>query len=285
MAVAARVYRPFDAAFAERALGAALRANAWLSKNPDVLFRNPPGVVTGEYGDRDCADERLWAAAELHRTTGDDAYHADFVSQHAAQRKTVGATGPPSWPRVGALGLWTYVLGNGKDAAVREAIRADALAAADAIVARSARNGYRTSLAASDYVWGSSGVAANYGLQLLVANAFKPDARYGNAARDNLHYLLGRNAFSLSFLTQVGENPFRNPHHRPSGADRNADPWPGLLSGGPNRSRQDPAMEKLGALPPARMYLDEEASYATNENAINWNAPLVFLLAGVQPAQ
>ena len=28
------------------------------------------------------------------------------------------------------------------------------------------------------------------------------------------------------------------------------------------------------------MYLDDQASYATNEIAINWNAPLVFLLAG-----
>jgi endoglucanase len=28
------------------------------------------------------------------------------------------------------------------------------------------------------------------------------------------------------------------------------------------------------------MYLDEQASYASNEVAINWNAPLVFVLAG-----
>jgi len=34
-------------------------------------------------------------------------------------------------------------------------------------------------------------------------------------------------------------------------------------------------------LPPAKMYLDEQASYATNEVAINWNAALVFLLAGL----
>jgi endoglucanase len=42
-------------------------------------------------------------------------------------------------------------------------------------------------------------------------------------------------------------------------------------------------MRKLLDLPPARMYLDEQASYATNEVAINWNAPLVFLLAGGLP--
>ena len=40
-------------------------------------------------------------------------------------------------------------------------------------------------------------------------------------------------------------------------------------------------MARMPELPPARMYLDDSASYATNEVAINWNAPLVFLLAGV----
>ena len=105
-------------------------------------------------------------------------------------------------------------------------------------------------------------------------------------ALDNLHYLLGRNPFSLSWVTQVGANPFRHPHHRPSGADDQPEPWPGLLSGGPNRARQDPAMQKLPAdTRIARMYVDEEASYASNENAINWNAALVFLLAGALPAK
>jgi endoglucanase len=133
-----------------------------------------------------------------------------------------------------------------------------------------------------DYIWGSNSVVANYGMQLLVANALQSNPRYVETALENLHYLLGRNTFSLSFVTQVGANPFRHPHHRPSGADNNPEPWPGLLSGGPNHSPQDPAMKKLPpGLPPAKMYIDEQAAYAANEVAINWNAPLVFLLAGV----
>jgi endoglucanase len=185
---------------------------------------------------------------------------------------------------VANLALWTYVLGNGKDAAALGAIRQDSLAAADEIVKRTAANGYRISMTARDYVWGSNAVVANYGMQLLVANAFKRDPRYVEAALDNLHYLLGRNTFSLSFVTQVGENPFRHPHHRPSGADNNPEPWPGLLAGGPNRNRQDGAMRaKLPAeYPPARGYVDEQAAYAANEVAINWNSPLVFLLAGAR---
>jgi endoglucanase len=56
-----------------------------------------------------------------------------------------------------------------------------------------------------------------------------------------------------------------------------------MLSGGPNRRVQDAAMKKLPAgLPPMKMWVDEQESYATNEMAINWNAALVFLLAGLQ---
>jgi len=144
---------------------------------------------------------------------------------------------------------------------------------------------HRVSLVSNDYVWGSNSVAANYGLQLLVADVMAPNPRYREAAADNLHYLLGRNTFSLSWVTAVGANPFKHPHHRPSGADQNPDPWPGLLAGGPNARRQDPAMKRLPDLPPAKMYIDDQESYATNEVAINWNAPLVFLLASQLPRE
>ena len=285
MAIAARAYKPYDAAFAERCLKAARMAWAWLEKYPNVTFDNPPGVVTGGYGDRNCGDERLWAAAELWRTSGDDAFQRYFLDHYAEFRKMLRPAGPQNWGSVSNMALWTYVLGGGKNAAAN-AIRQDSLAAADQIVAR-AGSGYRISMTSSDYIWGSNGELANYGLQLLVADALQKDPRYVRAAWEDLHYLLGRNTFSLSFVTQVGENPFRHPHHRPSGADNNPEPWPGLLSGGPNHSPQDPAMQtKLAkGLPPAKMYLDDQGAYAANEVAINWNAPLVFLLAGSLPAK
>jgi endoglucanase len=279
-AVAARVYRPFDAAYTRKTLEASRRAWAWLDKHPAVQFKNPAGVSTGEYGDRVCEDERLWAAAELWRTTREEVYHRHFLKSFAAHQNTLRANAPPSWANVAPLALWSYVLGRGGDATAVNVIKRDTLRAADDIYLRTERNGYRVSLTPDDYVWGSNGVVANYGMQLLVANAVRADRRYVAAALENLHYLLGRNTFSLSFVTRVGANPFRHPHHRPSAADRNEGPWPGLLSGGPNRNRQDPAMKKLGSLPPAKMYLDEVDSYASNEIAINWNAPLVLLLAG-----
>jgi endoglucanase len=285
-AIAGRVYRPFDGAFSGRSLSAARRAFSWARANTGVAFRNFCGVVTGEYGDTQCGDELLWAAAELFRTTGEPAYGEYVVANYARGGPVVSANEyPQDWRNVKNLALWTYARAPhaSVDAGVRQVIRADTLAAADAIVARTQQNGYRVSLRPDDYIWGSNGGVANFGVLMLAAEAFAPEPRYLQTALDNLHYLLGRNTHGVSFLTGVGTRPVRRIHHRPSGADANAEPWPGLLSGGPNRYGGDPVIDALPATPPARRYRDDQASYASNENAINWNAPLVFLLASLLP--
>ena len=113
-----------------------------------------------------------------------------------------------------------------------------------------------------------------------MANQLQPDQQLVEAALGNLHYLLGRNCFGVSWVTQVGTNPFLHPHHRPSMADHLPAPWPGLLSGGPNAKPEDKIAQTLPSQPPMRMWLDDQMAFSVNEVAINWNAPLVFLLAG-----
>lgn len=281
MAIAARDYREFDATFADRCLRAAEGAWKWVDAHPNVAFGNPPGVTTGSYADPNCGDEMLWAAAELSRTTGEKAYSGYFLAHYRDYLHTIRPVGPPSWSMVAPLALWTYVLGSGSDAEAVNAIRQRSIDAANQIVARASTNGYRIALATSDYIWGSNGVVANYSMQLLIADRFRANPKYVATAIDNLHYLLGRNTFSLSWVTQVGEHAFEHPHHRLSAADGLALPWPGLMAGGPNRGRQDSAMKKLvpADVLPARAYVDVTEAYSCNEVAINWNAPLVFVLA------
>lgn len=285
MAIAARVYRPFDATHADKCLHAAEAAWEWLERNPNVTFHNPPGITTGAYGDKQCGDEHLWAAAELARTTGQDRYASYFLQHYREYLETISASAPPTWSMMAPMALWTYVLGKGADAGAVQAIRERSLTAADEIAARTLKGGYRISLLPNDFIWGSNAVAENYGMQLLIANQFQAKPEYVEAAEANLHYVLGRNAFSLSWVTQVGEHSFEHPHHRPSAADGIAKPWPGMLAGGPNPGREDPVMKKmLGAdVPRGRMYVDETGAYACNEVAINWNAPLVFVLASSLP--
>jgi endoglucanase len=283
-AIAARVYEPFDKSFAAKNLRAARQAWAWTERYPNVTFRNPPGISSGEYADANCGDERLWAAAELWRTSGDPIYNRYFLDNYAKYLPDLRAPEVESWRVVAPMGLWAYALATrrGADARVAAGIRQGALAAAREIVSRTRGNPYRISMVAKDYVWGSNGQAANYGVQLLVTNVLSPNPAFVETALENLHYLLGRNTFSLSWVTQVGANPYRHPHHRPSGADKNPEPWPGLLSGGPNAARQDAVLQALPPnLPPAKIYSDDQGSYASNEICINWQATLVFLLAGV----
>ena len=279
MAIAARCYAAFDATLAQRFRTAAEKAWNWAVAHPDVPFKNPAGIGTGDYGDPRCADELLWASAELWRTTGDPQYEKAFLAGLPADRNTLTLEAP-SWATVGSLACWTYAMAShAGDAAVKAVIRRKTLQAAQQLKADAAGNGYGNTLVASNYVWGSNGVAGNQSLLLLINDHLQHDPDSVTAALGNLHYLLGRNCHNISFVTQVGRRPFMHPHHRPSAADGIASPWPGLLSGGPNRHPGDPAARTVPPMPPMRMWIDNQEAYSMNEIAINWNAPLVFLLA------
>jgi endoglucanase len=279
MAIAARCYAEFDATFAALCLAAGKRGWNWAIAHPDVDFANPPGIETGAYGDTHCQDAILWASAELWRTTGDKQYEQAFLlGQHSLPEGTPITA--PSWDKVAPLAYWTYVLTErSADEITRSRVLAQTREAALILLNRHKSSGYGTTLDTTDYFWGSNSVAANQSLLLLIANHLQPDGRLVEAALGNLHYLLGRNCFGVSWVTHVGSNPFLHPHHRPSIADGIVAPWPGLLSGGPNAQPADKVARTLPKLPPMRMWLDDAMAPSLNEVAINWNAPLVFLLA------
>jgi endoglucanase len=283
-AIAARCYGPFDDEYAKSCLEAAKRAYAWASKNPNVTFDNPAGIRTGSYGDKDCRDELLWAAAELWRTTGDDQYRKAFEAGVEYLRSD-GAlrVKAPAWNDLSAMALWTYAMAERKSAspALLAKIIEASVKDSERLVENSRANGYGNTLALSDYTWGSNGVAGNQSLQLMVTDRLQKNSEFRQTAAENLHCMVGRNCWDLSWVTQLGRKAFEHPHHRPSGADGIAAPWPGLLSGGPNAHPSDPLAWTMKQAPPMRMYRDAQAAYSMNEIAINWNAPLVFLLASL----
>ena len=285
MAIAARCYSSYAPAFSQQCLQASRSAWNWCQKHRNVLFKNPAGIRTAEYGDSDCRDELLWASAELWRTTGDDAYQQAFTA--LLPQPLSGITiDVPSATQMSSFGYWSYALGGRKGSeATVAAIRQATLKSAGRFVHQSSLNGYGNSLAPEDYVGASNFTAANQALLLLIANQFEADSAHTSCALNNLHYLLGRNCFGISWLTQVGTRPYQHPHHRPSGADNVVAPWPGLLSGGPNANPSDPATKALGQQAPMRMYVDDQGAWSSNEPAINGNAALIFVLAGLRADQ
>jgi endoglucanase len=281
MAIAARCYSSCAPAFSQQCLKASRAAWYWCQSNPDVLFKNPAGIHTAEFGDSDCRDEILWATAELWRTTGDAIFQDAFVKM-LPQPLSAITVDVPSSAQVSSLGYWSYALAHrdGSGAAIA-AIEQATLKTARSFVQRSMENGYGNSLALDDYVGASNSVAANHSLLLLIANQFEPNDAHTDCALNNLHYLLGRNCLGISWVTQLGSNSPQHPHHRPSVADNIVAPWPGLLSNGPNADPTDPISKALPRQAPMRMYIDDERAYSCNEPIINCNASLVFVLAAL----
>ena len=153
---------------------------------------------------------------------------------------------------------------------------------ADKFVYSLENNGYGVALSKEDFYWGSNGVAANKGMVLIHAYILTKDEKYLNAALGIVDYMLGRNPLDKSYLTGYGVNPVMNPHHRVSQADGIEAPVPGMISGGPNASATDCAKKYINKDAVAKSYYDNSCSYATNEVAINWNAPFAYLIGSLQ---
>ena len=280
LALASRVWRAHDAAFAEHALDAARKAWDWLRANPDfVPFRNPEGVRTGQYGDRSDADNRFWAACELYAATGEAAFLRAAEEGLAAGQQLTHF----GWADVAGLGaLCCLFATEGEESApLREAVREGFLRQTEGCLAAARASRFGTALPADRYVWGSVLSILSAAMAMAVGHRLTGRADLRDAALDQLHYAFGMNALDTCFVTGLGERPVLHPHHRPSAADGIAAPVPGLISGGPNKCFPYPATrERLGEdVPPARYFLDETPSADTNEIAIYWNSPAVFVAA------
>ena len=294
MAAASRILKPFDSqqpGRSARYLAAAEAAWRWAEAHPKVLYQQPADILTGGYGDKNVSDEIAWAASELLIATGKDAYRARALAAPAASAAGAAEQLAPGWANVDMLG-WISLAQQSlhrtgalpKDADTGPA-RKRLLAVADQLAARWKASPYRVSMGRKDFVWGSNSAILNQAMMLAAAYRIEPRPDYLNAAQSALDYVLGRNGPGMSFVTGFGAASPLHPHHRPSEADGVAAPVPGWLVGGPNPGQQDKAGCPAGAYPsalPALSWLDDVCSYASNEVAINWNAPLVYVAAALQ---
>jgi endoglucanase len=296
MAQASRVYKNFGREFpglSDTCLAAANKAWDWARQHPNMAYDQnainqqfEPKITTGGYGDSDFTDEFIWAAAELTLATSQDKYYA-AVNMFPDDKQQL-----PTWNQVRMLGYYSLARFEKQSPARAKKdfpeVKKRLVAFADELLAGVSQRSYRTVMgkSARDYNWGSSSNAANQGVALIQAYQLTGNKKYLGGALSNLDYLLGRNATGYSFLTGFGEKSTLHPHHRSSIADGVAEPVPGLLSGGTNAMapRQDKCPGYM-ATSPDEMYLDQDCSYASNEIAINWNAPMVYLANALEALQ
>jgi len=238
-----------------------------------------PRISTGGYGDRRFTDEWNWAACELYATTRNKVYYS-VIAERMNDSLLL-----PSWANVGMLGYYTLFRQQVQLPMNTDALKKRLVAFADSYLLAVTENAFKTVMGGRrrDFNWGSNANAANQGVLVINAWMITKNRKYIDAALTNLDYLLGRNATGYCFVTGIGSKSTRHPHHRPSVADGIDEPVPGLLAGGPNPGRQDRC--PYAFTDPETAYSDADCAYASNEIAINWNAPLVYLANAMEALQ
>ncbi|MFY1701456.1 glycoside hydrolase family 9 protein [Micromonospora sp. WMMA1923] len=279
----ARLFAPYDAAFATRCGTAARTAYAAAKANPARYASPADSTGGGAYDDSVVTDEFYWAAAELYLTTGEQKYLTDLTASPHHTADVFDARGF-SWQGVAALGrLDLATVPSGLPAAERTRIRASVTGAADEYLAEIADQAYGLPMPgdANSYFWGANGNIINNAVVLATAFDLTGDAKYRDGAVQAMDYLLGRNALNISYVTGWGEHHAKNQHSRMFGNQSDPslpNPPAGSLAGGANAALQDPFVAAL--LPgcePMFCYVDDIASYSTNEVAINWNSALAWI--------
>jgi len=274
MAMAGRIYKDYNADYADDCITRAENAWVWAKANPAIYFKNPADVSTGEYGDGNVSDEFIWAAAELYITT----QKAEYKTYLEGKSGSLKYQNSPGWSNVqplAALSLATQT--NGLSPALLTTIKNSIISTSDNWLSQIASSPCR--IPQFGFNWGSNSGIANDGVGLLYAYILTKDIKYIKGAAECADYLLGKNATGFSFESYYGYKTPMNFHHRPSYSDGVIQPVPGFVSGGPNSGQEDG--QKYPFSNPAKSFVDVMGSYASNEVCINWNAPLTALLAGV----
>jgi endoglucanase len=245
---------------------AADKAWKWCLKNPDVIYKQPADISTGEYGDGDIRDEWFWAGAEM-----------SFLSGFAYPDSLLGKLSfkAPSWNSVATLGLLTTLQNGHVSAELLSKCSEILYQYVDKLVGVSETAGYPISL--DHFAWGSNSDVVNEGLLKIVAFVLTNNDKYFKSALQDMNYITGVNPTGYCYITGIGEKSPMNIHHRPSGSDGIVEPVPGFLAGGPNTIVFVDCPDAVRSKLPALSYVDELCSYSTNEIAINWNTPLAFL--------
>lgn len=292
MALASRIYRPFDADFANRALASAKKSYAWLEAHPEFLFEHIKECGTGGYGDRSDIDERMWAAMELYRTTGETHYLTEakkFFDTHPnpIQYGWADISGFAGWALLeDELTTDTSLEKHGNISSAeqdfRDAYKTLLQKESNHLLDVIASCGYGVALSPKEYCWGSNLGVLNRGMLFGTVYRLTGKLEYYTAVVRQMDYLLGVNATDYSYVTGVGTHAFCNPHNRITEADGIDETIPGYVSGGANGSKwADPLAKQLisEGTSPMKCYVDRWECYSLNEITIYWNSPAIFCAA------
>ncbi|WP_405095051.1 glycoside hydrolase family 9 protein [Micromonospora sp. NBC_01412] len=280
MAASSMVFRPTDAAYADKLLAHAKQLYTFA----DTVRRSYHECITDATSFyrswSGYQDELVWGAIWLHRATGDASYLAKAESEYDKlgtenQTTTRSYKWTIAWDnkQFGAYVLLANL--TGKQKYVDDANRwLDWWT----VGVNGSKVSYSPGGMAVLDSWGALRYAANTSFAALVYSDRTTDAtrkaRYHDFAVRQINYALGDNPRNSSYVIGFGANPPRNPHHRTAhGSWWDSQTVPtetrhvlhGALVGGPSSAND--------------AYTDSRSDYVMNEVATDYNAGFTSALA------
>lgn len=279
LAAASLVFRPSDAAYADRLVEHARQlygfADTYRGNYSDCIAKAASYYSSGN----GYLDELVWGAAWLYRATNDAAYLAKAETYYASLGDGPGAGKAYNWTHDwGDKSYGSYVLLAALTG--KAEYRADAERWLDywTVGVNGERVRYSPGGQAFLSEWGSLPYAINTAFIALVYSDGVADtankARYHDFAVRQVNYALGDNPRRGSYVIGFGANSPQQPHHSTSHGS-----W--------SDSIEEPVQQRHtlygglvgGPRAPDDAYVDRRADYVMNEVATDYNAGLVGALA------
>jgi endoglucanase len=268
LAHAANIYKTYDSKLATSYLAAAESGWAYLTANPQVI---PSNGLT--YGSTDDSDGRLWAAAELFRTTGKPVYNTYFLAHYQKYDPNFNQPNATEFD-VPFRAFFAYNLSRRADCQERTWFQQHYALWRAGQLARM-KSPWRNFL--FGYWWGSNAVDLGAVSTLVMGDraagyTSSPDVL--DAAKNQMNYILGVNPLRHSYVVGAGADSATTIFSGIYWGYGVHTPPAGYMGGGPNWY-SSPWFSRFQA----RAFADSNVDYQINENDIGYNVGLVFTAA------
>ncbi len=266
LAFASTVFREFDSDYADTLLKAAERGWDYIEKNPDCY------VETTYSGERDNTSS-FWAAGALFYATGSERYHK-FIKENYEQNLSALASNEDghSVSDMGIYGFYMYALSDKADPALVDET-SDRFGKWKRNISKKAEFcPWDIAISEWSFWWGSFNIILGGPMDVYIGNYIFGNDNTDTAkmSQNALNFILGANAQRKSYVTGQGEDSISCTFSSFYGYHKKGFP-DGYMPGGINQANGS-VLSKY----PIKCYNDEAFDWFTNENAIYWNAVLVF---------
>ena len=250
-ALHARLLEKWNPQRANRALAASRSAWEFLQQTDQwpaesELYKNPKNVHAGEYADDSATDNRLWAAAELYRLTGETQFKTAFIALFRDTK--IDPTERVSFKHQAMAAFWSMYQAlredgrtpktvlSAHDTRLRDELATILISAADWLLRKADEHPFGAPV--HQYMkytgWGSFAHSSRAVLPLMQAWSITGKQNYCHRSAAMSNPQLGANPQSISYITGVGKRSPRYPLSLLSRADSQIAPLNGIPVNGPH---------------------------------------------------